>query len=152
MMIQPGLQVTEKKEEFFTLLILKEISAKHSGKYTCFALNAAAQVNYTAELLVQVPPTWKREPNDLSVILGNTILVPCDAEGFPQPRITWLRDQGKMSKQFHSIPSKNNTLSVNYATPSDAGISHYIKLRQNQFISVIICRILHVRGFKWSRN
>lgn len=139
--ISPSLQVTEIKDEFFTLLILKEISAKHSGKYTCFALNAAAQVNYTAELLVQVPPTWKREPNDLSVVLGNTISVPCEADGFPQPRITWLKGQGKMSEQFHSIPSKNNTLSVNYATPSDAG---YYMCEASNGVGSDLSKIIHL--------
>ncbi|XP_053686439.1 cell adhesion molecule Dscam2 [Sabethes cyaneus] len=115
------LQVSERKEEFFSLLILKNITAKHRGRYTCFALNAAAEVNHTAELLVQVPPTWKQEPSDLSVIMGSTISVTCEAEGFPQPKVTWYRGQHKMSKNFHSIPLKNETLNVNYATSSDAG-------------------------------
>lgn len=33
--------------------MFKDISAKHSGKYTCYASNAAAKVNYTAELQVR---------------------------------------------------------------------------------------------------
>ena len=43
----------EKKEEFFSLLVFKEITARHSGKYTCYATNSAAKVNYTAELFVK---------------------------------------------------------------------------------------------------
>ncbi|XP_055628541.1 cell adhesion molecule Dscam2 isoform X2 [Toxorhynchites rutilus septentrionalis] len=116
-----SLQISEKKEEFFTLLVLKDISAKHSGKYTCFAVNSAAQANYSAELLVQVPPFWKLEPTDLSVIFGNAIAMACEADGFPEPKIRWLRGQRKTPNEFHPIPSKNNTLSVNYATSSDAG-------------------------------
>ena len=42
-----------EKDEFFTLLIFKDITARHSGKYTCFPTNSAAKVNYTAELLVR---------------------------------------------------------------------------------------------------
>lgn len=43
----------EKKDEFFSLLVFKEITARHSGKYTCYATNSAAKVNYTAELFVK---------------------------------------------------------------------------------------------------
>lgn len=48
-----SLQVIEKKDEFFTQLVFKEITARHSGKYTCFATNTAAKVNHTAEMLVK---------------------------------------------------------------------------------------------------
>lgn len=43
----------EKKDEFFSLLVFKEITSRHSGKYTCYASNSAAKVNYTAELFVK---------------------------------------------------------------------------------------------------
>lgn len=46
-------QITEKKDEFFTLLVLKDITSRHSGQYTCFATNSAAKINYTSELLVK---------------------------------------------------------------------------------------------------
>lgn len=46
-------KITEKKEEFFSLLVFKDINSRHSGKYTCFATNAAAKVNYTADLQVR---------------------------------------------------------------------------------------------------
>jgi Down syndrome cell adhesion molecule len=45
--------VMEKKDEFFSLLVFKDITARHSGKYTCYATNSAAKVNYTAELFVK---------------------------------------------------------------------------------------------------
>lgn len=48
-----SLQVTEKKDEFFSILVFKDITARHSGKYTCYAANSAAKVNYTAELFVK---------------------------------------------------------------------------------------------------
>lgn len=43
----------EKKDEFFSLLVFKDITARHSGKYTCYATNSAAKINYTAELFVK---------------------------------------------------------------------------------------------------
>lgn len=55
-------KITEKKEEFYSLLVFKDINARHSGKYTCYASNAAAKVNYTAELQVRgkVPRNQKQ--------------------------------------------------------------------------------------------
>lgn len=48
-----SLHIQEKKDEFFSMLVFKDITAHHSGKYTCFASNSAAKVNFTAELLVK---------------------------------------------------------------------------------------------------
>lgn len=48
-----NIKVMEKKDEFFSLLVFKDITARHSGKYTCYATNSAAKVNYTAELFVK---------------------------------------------------------------------------------------------------
>jgi len=56
-------QINEKKEEFYSLLVFKDISARHSGKYTCYASNAAAKVNYTADLQVR----GKSKPKEGSI-------------------------------------------------------------------------------------
>ncbi|XP_052738049.1 cell adhesion molecule Dscam2-like [Bicyclus anynana] len=51
--IAADLQVEERAAEFFSNLVFKEVSARHSGRYTCVASNNAAKVNYTAELVVK---------------------------------------------------------------------------------------------------
>lgn len=43
----------ERGADFFSNLVFKEVSARHSGLYTCVASNTAAKVNYTAELVVK---------------------------------------------------------------------------------------------------
>lgn len=135
------LHVTEKKEEFFSLLIFKEISARHSGRYTCFASNSAAKVNFTAELLVKVPPQWSLEPSDFSVMLGNPISIPCEASGYPVPAISWFRGQGKMSKDFQPIALRNNTLAVNFATSSDEG---YYMCQANNEIGTGLKKVIYI--------
>lgn len=47
------MQIIVKGDEFFSMLVLKDISARHSGKYTCYAANSGATVNHTSELLVK---------------------------------------------------------------------------------------------------
>lgn len=38
-----------------------------------------------------VPPRWIREPQDTALMLGNAISINCEAEGYPEPEITWLK-------------------------------------------------------------
>ena len=45
-----------------------------------------------------VTPQWVTEPQDVSVLLGNPVLVGCSAKGFPEPQITWLKGQGNYSR------------------------------------------------------
>lgn len=47
------LKVEERAAEFYSMLIFKEVSSKHSGAYTCVASNSAARANYTAHLMVK---------------------------------------------------------------------------------------------------
>ncbi|XP_055715988.1 cell adhesion molecule Dscam2 isoform X2 [Phlebotomus papatasi] len=136
-----GLQVTEKKEDFFSILVFKDLTDRHSGRYTCFATNSAAKVNYTAELNVRVPPHWKQEPKDTAVMLGNPISLHCEAGGFPEPTISWFKGQGKMSQDFHLIPLKNNTLTVDFATSDDEG--YYMCLAKND-IGSGLKKVIHV--------
>ncbi|KAL7024043.1 hypothetical protein ACKWTF_012881 [Chironomus riparius] len=117
-----SLQVLEKKEEFFSLLVFKDITARHSGKYTCYASNSAAKVNFTAELFVKVPPQWTFEPQDTNVMLGNPIAINCEANGYPKPTITWFKGKSKSSKEFQAITMRSGTtLTVNFATTEDEG-------------------------------
>lgn len=46
-------KVEERAAEFYSMLIFKEVSSRHSGAYTCVANNAAAKANYTAHLMVK---------------------------------------------------------------------------------------------------
>ncbi|KAH8340543.1 hypothetical protein KR059_000756, partial [Drosophila kikkawai] len=119
--IPSSLQITEKKEEFYSLLVFKDITARHSGKYTCYASNAAAKVNFTAELQVRVAPRWSHEPMDTAIMLGNTISINCEAEGYPIPAITWFKGQGKGSKDFKPLSMRNHSLLLNLATDNDEG-------------------------------
>jgi hypothetical protein len=35
------------------------------------------------------------EPEDVATLAGGILIVHCQAQGFPQPQITWMRGQGK---------------------------------------------------------
>lgn len=41
-----------------------------------------------------VPPKWIIEPEDQSVILGNSVTIPCEAVGSPPPTLLWKQAIG----------------------------------------------------------
>ncbi|XP_022821447.1 Down syndrome cell adhesion molecule-like protein Dscam2 [Spodoptera litura] len=92
-----NLQIEEKNLNEFSLLMFSELTARHSGEYTCRVSNHAAVVNYTATLSVKVAPTWTMEPSDTAVLLGAPLFLPCAAKGYPVPLITWYRHIGEAS-------------------------------------------------------
>lgn len=52
-------------------------------------------------------PRWKTEPNDVDVIKGKSVMIDCEAEGFPPPRITWRKAEGIISIFFIFIINMN---------------------------------------------
>lgn len=43
-----------------------------------------------------VPPRWVVEPIDQDAIVGHSVSVACQAEGFPIPNVTWKQSIGKL--------------------------------------------------------
>ncbi|XP_052750184.1 cell adhesion molecule Dscam2 isoform X2 [Galleria mellonella] len=135
--IPTSLQVEERAADFFSNLVFKEVSARHSGLYTCVASNSAAKVNYTAELVVKVSPKWVVEPKDEAVLAGEPLALHCQTTGSPPPQITWLKQRGSSSTdsiplinlggRFQQLP--NGTLWIESALPYDEG--HYTCKSEN---------------------
>ncbi|EFN71841.1 Down syndrome cell adhesion molecule [Camponotus floridanus] len=145
-----SLRIEERGAEFFNVLVFKELSSRHSGKYTCVATNSAAKVNHTAELLVKVPPQWIFEPQEVATLLGNPLNVHCEAKGFPPPHITWLRAKGKMSNDYQPLVDgsdgrltilPNGSLWTASASPQDEG--QYL-CRANNGIGSGLSKVIYV--------
>ncbi|XP_055925124.1 cell adhesion molecule Dscam2-like isoform X2 [Argiope bruennichi] len=74
-----------------SILTFKKVSSSDRGHYTCVASNMASSTNMTTQLVVNVPPQWTVEPQNISVVLGNTVWMDCAAVGFPAPNILWKK-------------------------------------------------------------
>ena len=62
-------------DQFSVALVIENLSEAHNGNYTCLVANDAAVVSHTAELLVNIPPSWKIEPNSsYSATEGSSVM------------------------------------------------------------------------------
>ncbi|XP_049782628.1 Down syndrome cell adhesion molecule-like protein Dscam2 [Schistocerca cancellata] len=104
-------------EDYSSVLAISSVSSRHSGNYTCEVRNPARVTTYTAQLLVTVPPTWVVEPKDTSAKLGQSVIIDCKVDGFPQPTVSWKKASGSKPGHYldlaHQHRKESKLLKVN---------------------------------------
>ncbi|XP_015786890.1 Down syndrome cell adhesion molecule-like protein Dscam2 isoform X1 [Tetranychus urticae] len=119
----------EKVDDFISTLIFKPLKQDHTGIYSCVASNEASSNNHTIHLSVDSPPQWKLEPDDKSVIEGQSLVIDCQAIGKPEPRVLWKKSTDQWSiNNYKTIISGsrvqtlvNGSLYFIEITPEDSG-------------------------------
>ncbi|XP_055691014.1 cell adhesion molecule Dscam2 isoform X2 [Lutzomyia longipalpis] len=96
-------------DQYSSLLSIPSLSASHSGDYTCVATNPAAEVKFTATLMVKVPPRWIVEPSDVNVERNRHITIHCQAQGVPTPIVTWKKATGSKSGDYEEVRERPYT-------------------------------------------
>ncbi|CAM9592142.1 unnamed protein product [Lampetra fluviatilis] len=66
-----------------------------AGDYTCEATNEAGDARATVSLDVGSGPVFSQAPSDTTVEIGLNVTLPCLAFGYPEPRVTWQRADGR---------------------------------------------------------
>ncbi|XP_063051892.1 hemicentin-1-like [Engraulis encrasicolus] len=72
-------------------LHLTAVTRSNAGTYTCSAHNAAGRASQDIRLTVQIPPMIPVGQSELSIMQGFQALLPCAAQGLPEPRVSWER-------------------------------------------------------------
>uniref|UniRef100_A0ABM0M4I6 Peroxidasin-like n=1 Tax=Saccoglossus kowalevskii TaxID=10224 RepID=A0ABM0M4I6_SACKO len=89
-------------------LRIARVTKDDEGSYECQAINTAGHRQSTANLEVskRVPPVFLITPTDLDVVSGSDVQIPCNANGYPLPTITWSKDgiQISESNKFYINP------------------------------------------------
>ncbi|KAG8201074.1 hypothetical protein JTE90_002747 [Oedothorax gibbosus] len=123
-----GNMMVESSNEFMSTLYVKRVTYENNGNYTCLATNRAESVNFTAPMVVNVPPQWKIPPSDKSIVMGQNLVIDCQADGFPQPRIWWEKSDAAGPRDYKTIISnshihalENGSLMIREAERNDAG-------------------------------
>ncbi|KAM9810462.1 hemicentin-1 [Neosynchiropus ocellatus] len=104
-------------------LVIPSTQRSDAGLYTCTAKNVAGRASHDMRLVIQVPPIIPPVQTDISVIQGFQALLPCSAQGSPEPRVSWKKD----GVIVPNIPGKftvlrSGELIIERAEPGDSGV------------------------------
>ncbi|KAM4896067.1 hemicentin-1 [Sylvia borin] len=97
-----------------------------SGTYTCIASNPEGKAQKTYVLSIQVPPSiaGSEMPSEVSVLLGESVQLLCNATGVPAPDVQWLKDGKTVASddsQRIRVTPDGSTLNISRALTSDTG-------------------------------
>uniref|UniRef100_A0A8D2ZR19 Hemicentin-1 n=1 Tax=Scophthalmus maximus TaxID=52904 RepID=A0A8D2ZR19_SCOMX len=93
----------------------------HAGRYTCSARNPAGVANKHISLTVQEPPEIRPMAEEVQVVLHHGTILPCEAQGFPRPSITWQREGVPIAAGHRLAVLSNGALKFSRVTLGDAG-------------------------------
>ncbi|TSN21166.1 Immunoglobulin superfamily member 10 [Bagarius yarrelli] len=108
-------------------LVIEQISVYDRGNYRCIASNPAGIATATVRLqVVAAPPVILEEKRQLlRANVGQSVWMPCTAQGEPQPTTHWVLMDGTVvmplhtSSRVYSFP--NGTLYLKHLSLSDSG-------------------------------
>ncbi|XP_057709198.1 protogenin A [Corythoichthys intestinalis] len=104
-------------------LVITDIKPQHTGVYVCRATTPGTR-NFTvaaANVTVLAPPSLVEWPESLTRPRAGTARFVCQAEGFPSPQITWLKN-GESIHSNGRIKMYSSKLVINQIIPEDDAI------------------------------
>ncbi|XP_039204000.1 peroxidasin homolog isoform X1 [Crotalus tigris] len=102
-------------------LYIQNVKQEEGGEYTCFATNSLDSIHATAFIIVQAVPQFTVTPQDRSVIEGQTVDFPCEAQGYPQPVIAWTKGGSQLSVDRRHLVLSSGTLRISAVALHDQG-------------------------------
>lgn len=108
-------------------LTITEVGAEDIGNYTCIVSNNAGSDSFTSQFIVTAAPVWLSEPKDTEAVQGRDLVLPCNAAGFPKPRVTWKMQIGTSDFiTLHPVGRRkiydNGTLVIQNVESDDVGL------------------------------
>ncbi|XP_056269002.1 immunoglobulin superfamily DCC subclass member 3 [Pseudoliparis swirei] len=106
-------------------LMISDVGVRHSGVYVCAANKPGTRVRRTAQgrLVVQAPAEFVQAPQSISRPVGTNAVFTCQAEGEPEPQLTWLKN-GQILEPWGHVKLRNNnsTLTIYGVSQDDEAI------------------------------
>ncbi|XP_074702115.1 hemicentin-2-like [Strix aluco] len=73
-------------------LQIRDVEVADGGEYSCSATNALGDTSLRTQVEVHVAPEIQPGPEEARALLNGSVVLPCRAEGWPVPRVTWQKD------------------------------------------------------------
>ncbi|KAM9256723.1 LOW QUALITY PROTEIN: hemicentin-2 [Cariama cristata] len=73
-------------------LQIQAVEAADGGEYSCRATNALGDTGLRGRVEVHVAPEIQPGAEEARALLNGSAVLPCRAEGWPVPRVTWRKD------------------------------------------------------------
>ncbi|RMC01863.1 hypothetical protein DUI87_21024 [Hirundo rustica rustica] len=109
-------------------LVIRAVSVYDRGLYTCLAENPAGTDTLAVKLqVVAAPPTVLEEKRQsVAGTAGESLELPCTAQGQPRPSVHWVLPDGRAVKPLQPVRPgllllPDGTLRLGSAAPSDSG-------------------------------
>ena len=118
---------------------------KDSGSYKCEASNHLGQDSAFTQLnVVELPQFITKPPSQLQVSTVQNITVRCQATGDPQPKVTWVKENGELPVG-RSKASVDGTLKIWNPKVEDSGRYTCVASSNNIFAKAISTMKLTVK-------
>ncbi|XP_070783880.1 vascular endothelial growth factor receptor 1 isoform X2 [Enoplosus armatus] len=119
-------QLTSGEFSNSLLLLLSNLTAKHSGAYRCSAhhLITGQETHLDTQVVVIIlePPVLLHNLTDCTVNVSSSVILSCPSEGVPPPTITWYKDERTLSQGSGIVISaEDGTLHIDRITVEDQG-------------------------------
>ncbi|KAG1714523.1 Muscle M-line assembly protein unc-89 [Nymphon striatum] len=106
-------------------LIIRNAEIGDTGTYTVLARNNLGEVTTSGELLVKVPPSFKKKMCDMSVMTDEPVRFEVEVEANPTPEVKWYKDGQQLSESERVKMMKENdelfAMVIDKARPDDSG-------------------------------
>ncbi|XP_077986992.1 hemicentin-1-like [Glandiceps talaboti] len=103
-------------------LIISSATREDTGEYKCVVSNKAGNDTREISVKVLIPPTIKPGPETIDVLIGKAVTLPCEAEGVPQPMVSWEKTNDILQVDGQSVQIlENKSLFITDVRHSDGG-------------------------------
>ncbi|XP_006877252.1 PREDICTED: neural cell adhesion molecule L1 isoform X1 [Chrysochloris asiatica] len=107
-------------------LQLVDVGEEDDGEYHCLAENPLGTARHAYYVTVEAAPYWLHKPQSHLYGPGETARLDCQAQGRPQPEVTW-RINGipvkELSEDQKSWTQQKNSLNLSNVQPSDTMVT-----------------------------
>eukprot|EP00095_Tigriopus_kingsejongensis_P006804 maker-scaffold1064_size65302-snap-gene-0.24 protein:Tk06804 transcript:maker-scaffold1064_size65302-snap-gene-0.24-mRNA-1 annotation:"lach_scham ame: full" len=116
-----GLDLNEKSGKY--VLSIRDVRSSDSAVYQCqIVAGYNNMITADVELFVKLPPVISdNTTRTIQVVAGNSVEMECLADGFPTPRITWSKEDGRNMPNGEPSITTSRKLLISQTRREDTG-------------------------------